>query len=163
MSHAKNREYAIAQDHSVILYGMRLPKGSLFGTFKGYSQPLKYALTTFPRDRHDKFTLFVFDNGRWQTASYAHYKKLYIAICGYIENLNLFGHRTSNYTGKIIFPSQAPYGRKQSAIGFKQANKTYLDRGSSGHPIYGDMKRNAANEREYRWDSPKTIVMGIPL
>ncbi len=161
------KAYNIAKNYSVMIYGRNIPLGALYGTYTGYSkiEPIKWLVTNFPKSVHDTFhiEIYSFQRRKWIIAPYAKYRKLYSQVCKYIKELDLIGRKVRYAIRDIRFPSQAPFGRSQKAIGFKEVNNSYYDRGGSGHPIYGDMKRNKAGEREYRWDSPKTIVMGIPL
>lgn len=163
MSHA----YAcnIAKNYSIRVYGWNIPKGALYGTFTGYNIPIKYVVPEFPKTIHDTLSVYVYSSlhTRWFKAPYDRYKKLYWQVCQYIRDLNLTGKRTVYAIRNVQLPTSVPYGRKQRITALKNANRTYCDRGSSGHPIYGDMCRNAAGEKEYAWRSPKTITYGQTL
>lgn len=161
------KAYNVAKNYSVMIYGRNIPLGALYGTFTGYSkiEPIKWLVANFPKSVHDTFhiEIYSFPLKRWIIAPQKQFRLLYRQVCQYIQQLDLIGCKVRYAIRNIQFPSKAPFGRSQKAIGFKQANNAYYDRGGSGHPIYGDMKRTKSGEREYRWDSPKTIVMGQPL
>ena len=162
MSHAK--EFNVTKNYSVRIYGHNLPLGALYGTYTGYSkmQPLKWVVTEFPQTVKDTFQIKIYSylRSKWIIAPQKQYRQLYKKVCEYIRDLNLIGHKVRWPIRDIKFPTSAPYGTIHKITCLKQVNKTYSERGSSGHPIYGDMKRNAAGEREYRWDSPNTIIYG---
>lgn len=158
MSHAY--AYNTAKNYSVRIHGWNIPKGALYGTFTGYKAQIKYVVPQFPQTVHSALTVYVYSNERWFKAPYDRYKRLYNQVYQYIHNLNLIGACTRYAIRNVQLPTNVPYGRKQRITALKNVNKTYYDRGSSGHPIYGDMCRNAAGEKEYAWRSPKTITYG---
>ena len=162
MAH-KKPPYRIVTDYSFNYLGYKLPKGSIYGTFTGYTSPVKWIVPKYPETVYDHYVILVNVTGRWEKAYYRQYKKLCLYLDNLINSLGLLGKNTQNVLGKITFSSSAPYGRPRKITGLKTANKLYLARADHGQGDFvakgGEpLRRTTSGDLEVSDVSRKNIV-----
>ena len=148
------KDAAIAENFSVQIHGFRVPKNALYGTFQGYSKPVKYILPEYPSDAFQKLTLYVWDERAlaWKKAYFKQYKKLFQFVYHILDTWRLYGCTTVRSVGHISFPDSSPTGKKTKITGLKAANTAHYKRADQSL-----LRRNKSGEMVYRWNTTSNI------
>lgn len=131
-------QFRIANSKRFTFNGWNLPQNSIYGTFAGYRNPLKYVVPEYPKTAQDTLKIYIWSGIQWIKAAYSQYKKLYSFVVQKIKEHNLIGTQTVKVITGIrnTYQTTAPFGRPHKMSGFKELNKKHLSRANDRDVIW---------------------------